>query len=179
MTDQQHRDTALPDARDQLREPRDFFRRQSGRRLVQQERRRLSCEGPRDLDEALHSERQVRPELVRIARVAHELEQRVCLVAQPSLPSRDCRQPSKPGEDRARRATRQPDFDIFDHAHRAEQLRGLKRAKDSGTRDAMRRQIGEVALTKRDPAIGGPIEPAEDIEQRGLPGSVRPDEPVD
>src|SRR6185437_9369308 len=69
--------------------------------------------------------------------------------------------------------------DIVEHARFFQQAHVLKGAGDAEPRDLVRRQFVDRAIVKRD-AAGSELQQAGDeVDDRGLPGAVRADQPGD
>ena len=71
------------------------------------------------------------------------------------------------------------DPDVVEHRLRAEQREVLEGAGDADLGDAVRRAGEHRAAFEQDIAAIGRVEPADAVEQRGLAGAVRPDQPED
>ena len=67
------------------------------------------------------------------------------------------------------------DHEIFEHAHAGKRLRNLKRTADAQRAALRRRQAGDVAPGINDAPGIWRYGAADDAEQRGLAGAVRPD----
>src|SRR2546425_9607008 len=143
VADQEPRGARLPDPRDQVREAGDLLLRESGPRLVEQQHRGPPCEGAGELDEPLVAERQIPPELVRVAPVADEREEPARLLAEPRLPRAHLAKADDRGGQRARAAARETDHHGLEDGHRLEEVRGLKRPADPRARDPVGRQPRE------------------------------------
>jgi len=72
-----------------------------------------------------------------------------------------------------------PDHDVLEHGQPVEQCYILKRAADPDARDFMARHRQDGLPLEQHIALAGLVEPAEDIEKRGLPGAVGADQPGD
>jgi hypothetical protein len=57
--------------------------------------------------------------------------------------------------------------------------RDLERAHDTAPRDLCRLEVRDVLVLVEDPSVRGCQELREKVEERGLPGAVRPDHRVD
>src|SRR5689334_14758106 len=69
----------------------------------------------------------------------------------------------------------EPESDIVQHAQTAKGLRGLKRASQPVARRLVRRLAGDVAIAYAYNSGIRVLKTADEIEQRGLPGAIRPD----
>ena len=69
------------------------------------------------------------------------------------------------------------DPDVVARRHRAEQLQPLEGAGDAHPGPLRRLHPGDVGAVEQDPASVDPLQPAHGIEERGLAGSVRTDQP--
>src|ERR1700730_15222256 len=70
-----------------------------------------------------------------------------------------------------------PDPDVVEHRHPPEQGKVLKRAGDAQRSDAVRALGQDAFAAKADVAAVGRVEPAQAVEERGLAGAVRTDQP--
>src|ERR1019366_1175162 len=71
------------------------------------------------------------------------------------------------------------DHDVFERRHRVEQREVLKRPSDAEARDLVLAQPLDSAALEPDRAKLRPIKSRQAIEQRGLAGAVRADQPAD
>src|SRR5690242_8723682 len=69
-----------------------------------------------------------------------------------------------------------PDQDVLKHAHAAEETDVLKRACDAGCGNSVRAQTRDVASIETDGAGIRSIDAGDEIEKRGLAGTVRADD---
>jgi hypothetical protein len=69
--------------------------------------------------------------------------------------------------------------DVLQHGQAAEQADALQRAGDAEGGQLVRAQPGELAAAEADRAGLRADEAAQDVQQRGLPGAVRTDDPGD
>src|SRR5258708_30593390 len=60
--------------------------------------------------------------------------------------------------------------------HRGEQPDVLEGPRDAVPGDHVRPGVRDVRGAEKDPALGGPVQPGQHVEQRRLPGAVRPDQ---
>src|SRR5947207_12592512 len=65
------------------------------------------------------------------------------------------------------------DQNVLHHAEIAEDAAKLKRTREAIGRDLLRRIAGDGLAVETDLAGIGPVEPGDQIEQRGLAGTVR------
>src|SRR5439155_15335551 len=72
-----------------------------------------------------------------------------------------------------------PDEHVFEHRHLLEEHYVLKRARDPESRDPMSRRSSQVLALEEDPAVVRAIQAGDEVEERRLPGTVRPDQPDD
>ena len=68
---------------------------------------------------------------------------------------------------------------VLEQRHRGEQRQVLEGAGDAELGDAVRRHVEQVAARGTSPPAGGLVDAADDVEHRGLAGTVRPDEAAD
>ena len=71
-----------------------------------------------------------------------------------------------------------PDQQVLQHGRVLEQLDVLERARDAALRHMMRRAGDRLSL-EQDAARGRRVDEADQVEDRGLAGAVRPDDGVD
>ena len=71
------------------------------------------------------------------------------------------------------------DQDVVAHAHAAEQRDVLEGAAEAEAGHAMAAKVLERATLEQDVAVGEAVEAADAVEQRGLAGTVRPDQAAD
>ena len=71
------------------------------------------------------------------------------------------------------------DKDIVEHGLRPEQREVLEGPRDADLGDAVRQPTQHRSAFKQDVAPIGRVEPADTVEQRGLPGAVRTNEAKD
>ncbi|MGY4450670.1 hypothetical protein ACVWZR_005330 [Bradyrhizobium sp. i1.3.1] len=76
-------------------------------------------------------------------------------------------------------AVRQPHQDVVEHGKALEHCQILERPRHAMLRQPRRRHMGEGILAEPHPAPVGPVEPADDVEQRALAGPVGPDHRAD
>ena len=141
---------------------------QSGGRLVEQQHARPHGQRAGDLDQAAVDMRQVAGRRRQRAVVADEGKQplgRPALFLRGMTSAQHAAEPAAP----------QPDQHIVEHAHRAEQLRGLVGAGDAGARHLPGRRSGKLVVAQADAAGVRPVEAADHVEHGGLAGAVRPD----
>ena len=72
-----------------------------------------------------------------------------------------------------------PDEHVLEHGHGREELDVLKRPRDPPANDPMRRRAQKALTVEGDLAGVRPVEPGDQIEERGLAGAVRPDQACD
>ena len=167
VLDQNDRDAEIGDAADQLAQRHLVGAHQAGGGLVEQQHARARRERARDLDQPPVDMRQAVRRRRQRAVIADERQQRFgdgAIRGARGAPERIAEPPAP-----------QRDQHIVEHAHLAEQLRGLIGARDAGARDAPGRRAGELRVAEPDAARVGPIEAADHVEHGGLAGAVRPD----
>src|SRR5205814_6867945 len=71
------------------------------------------------------------------------------------------------------------DQEVLQRRHAATELDVLERARDAEADDLVRLNAGDVAAPETDDPALGLVEPADAVEDRGLPRSIRSDEPDD
>src|SRR5207249_9910616 len=69
--------------------------------------------------------------------------------------------------------------DILEHRHPTERAHELPGARDAETADALRTGVGDVGAREDDPSRVRVEVAGEAVEERGLAGAVRPDQPDD
>ena len=77
------------------------------------------------------------------------------------------------------RAHMPPDHHVFDGRHVAEQADILERPCDAGFGDAIRFETDQIRAVEFELTAVRHIQPGEHVEQRGLAGAVRSDQPID
>jgi hypothetical protein len=106
-------------------------------------------------------------------------QQRVRLVARRAVAAHRVRQAQRVGQETAARAAMLADHHVVEHAHAAEQRQVLERAADADLGDAMARHRQQRPAVEHDRAALAVVQAADAVEQRGLAGAVRPDQPDD
>src|SRR4051812_8834455 len=165
-----------PDRADQLL---DLGVRQAGGRLVEQQQPRLHEQRAAQLDGLVQTVRQLVGRQVCGPPQAVALQQVERLGAQLLLGAAGARQPQRP----LQRSTREPGVGAAHHLLRVG--RGALQRGAGGGAGAARAGVGRatprLALAAVDPhgAAGRLVVPADAVEQGGLAGAVRPDEPED
>src|SRR5882672_1825365 len=87
--------------------------------------------------------------------------------------------PERVGEDVAAHLEQAPRHDVVEHAHALEEGDVLEGARDAERRHVGRPQARAVGAGEADTALGGLVEAADDVEQRGLAGAVGADDGQD
>src|SRR6185503_10704332 len=179
VLDEQHRHAIVAHAADQLAE-RDALRRiHAGRGLVEREQLGLGGQRAGNFQTALVAVRQAAGRMVRFAADAHVVEQ----LQRPALNLLFLRQGALVAEDRAEHAGSRTrvaaDHHVFERGKIHEQADVLEGAADAGGRDLVRLQAGETAVVEPEVTAIGRIDAGENIEQRGLAGTVGTDQAVD
>jgi hypothetical protein len=72
-----------------------------------------------------------------------------------------------------------PEHDVVEHRHAAEQGEVLEGAADAERRDPVARHLQQRARAEQDFAAVALVEARQAVEERGLAGAVRPDQPDD
>jgi hypothetical protein len=72
-----------------------------------------------------------------------------------------------------------PHHHVFTDRHLREQADVLKRPRHAHDGDLKGFQVGDVLIQEHDLAIGASVHAAQEVEKRGLSGSVRPDHRMD
>ena len=70
------------------------------------------------------------------------------------------------------------DHDVVEDRHRRVEGKVLERARDPATGDAVGGDTQQVLVLEPHCPPRGVVDAADDVEQRGLPGAVRPDQPA-
>src|SRR5437762_522109 len=164
---------------DQVREPFALAVVGAGGRLVEQQQRGVRDERPAQLDQLLEAEGQRGYHAVAMAREAKELEHFVRTRRRAGFVRADPAQ-AQAITDRASAHHRVlADQQVPQCRHAATELNVLERARDAEADDLVRPRAGDVAILETDGPALGLVEPADAVEDRGLPRSVRSDEPDD
>ncbi len=147
-------------------ELRDLFVVQAAGRLVEQQQLRLGDEGARELDPLQRPERQPgrRPS-------GH--------VGDPDVVQDLARATANGAAAKRTRSGVRADEHVVEHGHRAEQLDVLERARDPAPHDAVRRRTQKALAGEAHAAGVGLVEPGDHVEEGGLAGAVRADQPDD
>src|SRR5439155_6636130 len=150
-----------------------------GRRLVQQEEFRLSRERPGDLESALVPVREVASVLVVAAHEPAVSEELAAPLASARFLAAYTWRPDDARDDAALEATVHADQDVFEGGHLLEEPNVLEGPPDTPLGRRVRRLAADV-LTVEDHASPGRLVHAGDhVEERRLPGPVRPDQAHD
>src|SRR6266550_1435419 len=151
----------------------------AGGRLVEQQQRRVRDERPAQLDQLLEAEGQHGYHAVAIGREAKEVEHLVGTRRRAGFVRADPRQ-AQAITDRAPAHHRVlADLVVLQRRHAATELNVLERARDAEADDLVRPSASDVAVLETDGPALGLVEPADAVEDRGLPRSVWSDEPDD
>ena len=68
------------------------------------------------------------------------------------------------------------EHDIVEHGHVAERPHDLVGQRETAADPRCGGIAGDIDAAERDPAAIGPLQPGDDLDQRGLAGAVRPDQ---
>ena len=142
-------------------------------------RRRAAGQRPRELHPLEGGERQAGGGMVRDRAQVEERQQLLRVRAALGLLARDPAELERVGEEVAARAAVRADHHVLEHGLGREQREVLEGAADAQAGDAVRRHGQERRAVEGDRARGRRVEPAHAVEERGLPGAVRSDEPHD
>ena len=168
-----------PDRADRRGDRRDSARVGAGERLVQQQHGRLLRERPGDLDEPLLAEREVAAAALQVAQF-ESVRDAVQYTVEPrpagTERARDqpAEQPADPGEP-GRRRTEQ---DVLPDGQIEREVRMLERAREPRA-GAPRRGPTEFAAPDGQASPIGGLRPVQQVDERGLPCAVRPDQAED
>ena len=133
-------------------------------RLVHEHEARLGGERASDAEPPLVT---VRDRRRGLARIRGQVEEREKLVGAPrGLPLR--------GADAER-----GDLDVLPHRQPAEGVAVLERPRETVAAAPVRRPARDVAVLEQHAPLRRPVEAAENVDERGLPGAVRADQPDD
>ena len=156
VLDQQHAQSGAGELAQQRGQARFVGGRKSGGRLVEQQGVGPAGQRARDFHQAPVDEGQV---VCAHLGVAVEADQRQQVVDAPRV-----------------LAWREREAQVVAHRQRGEHLRSLEGAGHAGPRQTMRRQTRQGRLATCDRACIGAVEPADQVEQRGLARAVRADQ---
>jgi hypothetical protein len=148
----------------------------AGRRLVQQQERRLRGQRAGELEPALVAVRQVARDLVGLGGEPHALQQLAAPAPEAAL---DLVEVPAAGED-VPDAERDPgvhaDQHVLDGRHVGEEPDVLEGPADPERRDLVGAQADQGVPLEGDRALVGRVETREDVEERGLAGAVGADD---
>ncbi len=156
-----------------------LLRVHAGRRLVEEQQRRLRGQRPGDLQPSLRPVGQVLGQLAGVAPEAHVLQQRQAPVAHVLLLARGSRRAQHDPEHAALRAAVPAHHDVLQRRHLVEEADVLEGARDAQPGDLRREHAGDLATLEADGARRGPVDAGDGVEQRGLAGPVGADQPDD
>src|SRR5262249_61101298 len=145
-------------------------------RLVAQEQPRLRGEGPRQLDALLEAVGQPAG-----GRLADGLDLEEVYDPLHGGPVLELLPPGRPPVDRVEEKApahlEQPaGHDVVEHAHALEERDVLEGAGDSQRGDVVWLELGPVLALEEDPPLLGLVEPADRVQERGLPRPIRTDD---
>src|SRR5512141_2929945 len=176
---EQHRDAHVADPRDQPSHFVRFPHVQPCRGFIEQEELRLAGERPADLDDALlavgEADR-LRSGMGSDAEQLCDLE--ALLSDSPLLLPRE-RQVQHPGVESPPAVDVAADHDVLEDRHLREEPDVLERAHHAEDGDLAGRQGLDLRPPENDLAGIGRKEPGDQVEDRRLPGTVRPDQCLD
>src|SRR5512143_58879 len=176
---EQHGDAQVADPRDQPPHFVRFPHVQPGRGFVEQEELRLAGERPADLDDALLAVGQAdrfRSGMGADAEQLHDLE--ALLPDSPLLLPRE-RQVQHPGVEPRPAVDVTADHDVLEDRHLREEPDVLERPHHAADSDLEGRHAVDLRPPENDLAGIGRKEPGDQVEDRRLPGAVRPDQRLD
>ena len=175
VLDEEDRHAALvTEALDVLEQRRPERAIHAGERLVEHEHPRLEHQGPGELEQLPLAARE-RPRVVaRLGREPERLEEvesAVACIALGAAPRRpECRErEALPGVPRR-------EEHVVEHRHHGERLRQLERPHHPGADEAVRTSAVDRLAGKAHVAAVSALEAGHDVEERRLPGTVRPDQ---
>ena len=144
-----------------------------GGRLVEAQELGLGGQRDADLEVALLAVREVRRQLVLLAREADR--------GQHGARPRSITSRRRGGAEQAPAVAARlgGDAHVLQHGGAGQDVGDLVRAGDALARDACGRQPGDVLAVEEDPARGGPEHAGQAVEEGGLPGAVGPDDGAD
>ena len=188
VLDQEHRCPVLvADAQEQLVQLGRFARIQAGGRLVEAEELRVGAHGAGDLEPSLRAIGEVGRRIVGAVDKPDLLEPGARLLDRLGLGALVAGK-TEDAEDRHAGGDHQPvvlrDHQVFQHRHAAEEADVLKGARDlclggdAVVRHALEQKLGAARLPQRDPTLARLVEAGDAVEDGGLAGAVRADQPV-
>ena len=149
------------------------------RRFIEQQQLRPGRKRPRELDALLKAERQIRNHSPADGFQAQKRGQfRGTVLQSPLFPSNQ-RQRDGIGEKSAARAAVAADHDVFEHRQGSKQRKILERPADAERGDPVHRIPCQRLPLEPDRALVEVVKARQTIEQRGLAGAVRADQPAD
>ena len=147
-----------------------------GHRLVQQQHRGLGHQGACELEQLALPAREHSRVLVRELAELEDLEQLLGALAHLALPRpRGSRSQHEVVEVLAG-LVRSGQHHVVDHRHLRERLGDLEGAHHAEPRDHVGWPAHDLLALEQDRSALGPVEAGDHVEERGLPGSVRPDQ---
>ncbi len=167
--DEQHRNPARPEPLEQPGNIGRLLVRHAGDRLVQQHKPRLHAQGPRHLDLTLDPVGQLLRQAIPVLGQPEEGEEFLGLCDARAV-----------GDLHRQQRTQAPhtalrDEQVLEHRHARKQAQVLERARNTGTGDAMRRPLRDGPPHEAHVTRARRIGPRDDVEHRGLAGTVRTD----
>src|SRR3954468_8180890 len=179
VLDQQHRYATRANGRDELAQGNAFGGVHACRGLVQRKQLRVGREGPRDFQPPLVAVRQAAGGVVCPCPDPHVAEK---LESAPldRLLLGQRRAGLEHGADDAGAGTHvAANHDVLQRRQVREQADVLEGSRDTRGGDAVGREAGDVACAEIEAAVVGGVHPGEDVEQRGLAGTVRANQAED
>src|SRR5438270_3025498 len=176
VLDQENGDPLVDDLVHEAHELDLLLRREAGGGLVQEQKRGICGERPRDLKPALRAIRQVARVDMGVLLDADELEElhrAVCDALLLAVLGR-CLEERVP--QLRVHSTVLPETHVVEGRHVLEEPDVLERPRDAERRDLVRLRAGDLAALEDDPSGGGREYSGDPVEERGLTRAVRSDQ---
>src|SRR5262245_1138003 len=151
----------------------------AGHRFIQQQQRRLGSERPGQLHALLQAVGQRAGRRLADGLDLQEVDDALDGGAVGQLLGAGRAPPERVGEDVAAHLQQPARHDVVEHGHALEQRHVLEGARDAELRYLRRLEPRAVGAGEADVSLGGLVEAADHVEQRGLAGAVGPDDGED
>ena len=179
VLDQQDGDAPVADPADEAAELGGLRGIQPGGGLVKQQERRLGGQSARNLEHALHAERQVAGAIVRMRAEAHVAKKAAGVRFDGGfLGSRPPGSQHRGYQSRVRAAV-PARHDVFQHRHVGKQLEILESARDAEAHDFVGLKDVDALPGEPDLTPVRALEARDQVDERGLSGAVRADDRLD